>query len=103
MKFKEFWPEFQKGSKKYRTRLDLYIGDLFNGRHGEYWFAGQTKKFTDQEIAEIKSKKKRSDYIEEYDDSPKRMVELHDPDGNVETISWGEHLRRINQRRNGKL
>ena len=92
--FRKQWEELKK-SKKYTTSLDMYIGDLFNGRHGDSWYVGQAKSFTDSEIDEIKRKKgSRAEYIEEYNDSPRRFVNLISPEGKIEQITWGEYLRR---------
>ena len=70
--------------KKRYVALRDYIGDL-----RRMLLAGKTRLLTDEEARPLLERGIIAEYTPP---RPKRFVELTNPDGSVETLSWGQYL-----------
>ena len=96
-KFKEFWSSKinKRDSKTYITSVDVM------DHKGNFWMSGTTRNLTPDELEHIKTRAgSKAQYITEYKKpEAKRMVELINPNGSKEVMTWGEYLRRVRSKK----
>lgn len=91
-------PEANFEQKKSTSEKKTYVAKRdTSDPKGRFWFSGSTRKLTDEQAKKYIEKKQAVERTSEPE--PKRMVKITNPDGSVETVSWGDHLKRMHESR----
>lgn len=87
--------KMEQPKKKSAKKTYIAIYDQTD-KNGKFWFSGGTRKMTELEAKDKLSKGKiREETFQ--DTEPKRMVQIVNPDGSIEKMSWGDHLKSKKQ------